>query len=485
MSPLSPWLRLTLLSTAKSDSIIEHHTVTCASSGDITVSLHNLHRHDITTPLIIFIPPFAHSGDEPGLRTPLPSCFQDYPVAAIHYRWPLGPPPEGDQWSIPLHWPTPLHDVNFGYSWIVDHLGSTSDPSIEPRHAYIYGSYLGAGLATALALTESRLPEPDQSIAIRGLIAHNGIYNWSMFLPDHPIHKLKDKPATRSKKAKGKAKAKLPNLLNILPPDNDAPSVPFEEEGVFAELKAMTPALFADPANLFDPFASACLFFHTPNLHVPDDFTTPLAAPVNAWTAAVDNLAKGTSTPGGSESSSSTEEPEPTANEILAKATARAKLLKPPRKGYLIFPPRKSPLRIPNCLFLYDTPHEYPEGRAHPVTSENNFRTQAVELMGLMMRSVDMYELVGQKMPGQEEDDEDDGFGRGGRGEEGGEEERERIIDRRVQSCQVEPPALEGEGEEGGRGLALDEKAEGVVAEWLRERIDEDFGGEFDEEEEE
>src|SRR5690348_7668693 len=124
----------------------------------------------------------------------------------------------------------------------MDNLGSGTDLSKAPRPAYIYGSYLGASIAAGLALTESHVPALSRPMTIRGLIAHNGIYNWTMFLPDHPIHKLRAKSAPKRKRRS--------IVLDHLPIIEEKP-VPFEEEGIFTELKAYTPALFAEPSNLF------------------------------------------------------------------------------------------------------------------------------------------------------------------------------------------------------------------------------------------
>ncbi|KAK4241510.1 hypothetical protein C8A03DRAFT_12274 [Achaetomium macrosporum] len=475
---------------------VEHVRVPCASSGDITVSLHNVSKHDAVTPLVIFIPPFSQPS--PSITAPLPSCFADYPTAIIHYRWQAH---ERDHRpEIPLHWPTPLHDVSFGYSWIAANLGSGSNGSAAPRPAYVYGSYLGASLAAGLALTESHVPVRSLPMTIRGLVAHNGIYNWTMFLPDHPIHKLK-------------IRLGVP-FVNV----DDSP-VPFDEEGIFTELKHQAPALFSDPSNLFDPFASACLFFHSADLHVPDDFTTPLFPPSSSlsaeFTAAVDALAGSSSSSSSSpfpsldanNPGSAPEEEEESAESLLSKAATLAKQSNLPRKGYLVFPPRDSTLRLPPTLFLYDRPREYssysssPHSSSHSPqspffagrqlrrrrertsTSQNNFRVQAMELIGLMMRSLDMHELR-RRRPAPWEWEADPGSSSSTAGDE--EDARMREIERRVQSCELSSssssfPSLESlmmvDKEGTGLGLQLlGKEGEEMVAEWLRERIDEDFG---------
>ncbi|KAL2174551.1 uncharacterized protein P884DRAFT_249652 [Thermothelomyces heterothallicus CBS 202.75] len=491
------WLgRPRLLSTHPS---VEHVRVPCASAGHITVSLHNISNHDPSTPLVIVLPPFSRQ--ETSSANQLPSCFQDYPTAVINYRW-QGQEQKGDERpEHPLHWPTPLHDVNFGYSWIMNNLGSGTDASAKPRHAYVYGSYLGASLAAGLALTESHVPAPPRPMTVRGLIAYNGIYNWTMFLPDHPVQRLRSESSSRRRRRRGLASA----FVNL---NEDA----IEEEGIFTDLKHHAPGLFADPSNLFDPFASACFFFHSANLHVPDDFTTPLSAsaPVSTlsseFTAAIDALANRSPSPstsaewgggGGEEGDGET------AAELLSRAAHLAKQQKPPRKSYLVFPPRDSTLRLPRALFLYSSPQYGPRppagfsdssssSRSRRKQGRNSFAAQTAELAGLMMRSLDLHELRrrggGTGRPGKQFPRKDITAGANAMKEEGegvadGEEDRWKEIERRVQTFEVSLPSSPSSFsfEE---GLGLEGEAEQVIAEWLREKIDEDFGGEEEEEEE-
>ncbi|KAH6618162.1 hypothetical protein B0J18DRAFT_436672 [Chaetomium sp. MPI-SDFR-AT-0129] len=571
---ISPWRTHARFLSANSS--VEYVEVPCGSAGSVLLSLHNISRHSPSTPLVIFIPPF--SPVESGYNAPLPRFLDDHPTVVINYRWrpsePREPdeahegleyhdvhkPPErhdqeGGRWpEDPLPWPIPLHDVTIGYTWIKNNLGSGTYTPRKPRHAYVYGSYLGASLATGLAFTESHFPHLLQPMTIRGLIAHNGIYNWSMFLPDHPIHEKKRKRRN--------------------PPDG-LEYEPIEEPGVFTDLKQHTPALFSEPSNLFDPFASACYFFHTANLYVPEDFTTPLSDILASLSPemndAIDALASSTSLSayeGGGYDHDEAEEHIETADELLRKASLFAKKQKAPRKSYFTFPPQNSGVRLPSTLLLHsapishdpdpntDTTNEPPQQQNSPPQStpkkkpppakpakprppRNSFTTQALELGGLMMRSMDMYEPIHISSTGfyrsprpgpppdwlvNEGDAENGGLptprpwvstdganaasGNGGNGRRIGpdpnlgpsmeqaleEQERERLreIERRVQSYEMRPalgvslPALgkreEGvDGEGGGQesemdlGLELDEEAEQVVAEWLREKIEEDL----------
>jgi hypothetical protein len=319
-------------------------------------SLHNLSLHPPNAPLVIFLPPFP-SHDE-GFDGCLPASLRSHPTAVIHYRWPGlsldSEVPDAERQvgetkvPPPLVWPTPIHDVLFAYSWITQKL---APPNSARRDVYIYGSHLGATLGASLALTESRT---HRRISVRGLVAINGIYNWTMFLPDHAVQKARRAHLTA-----------------------DAPD---ETEGTaFHYLKMKMPALFHSAANLFDPFASPSLFFHNPGLWVPEDFTTEQPFPMDV-TRAMGALSLNPST----------------FESIMGRALER----KAPRKSHLIFPPRKSTLRIPETLLLHENSPPFPRagrrrqskvgvlGKKTKVTGEHNFEVQACELATLMRRSL-------------------------------------------------------------------------------------------------
>ncbi|KAK3948072.1 hypothetical protein QBC32DRAFT_401196 [Pseudoneurospora amorphoporcata] len=281
---------------------IERYTVPCASAGEITVSLYNVADRPATDPLIIWIPPFA-ARDENDPNYHLPSWLHRFSVAVIHYRWsglydderPTPKPkpkpkvkPEADvepelddegYYSsetsdrerkeeeelaeeegesinrTPLHWPTPIHDVLFGYSWITQNL----QPKWPQRkEVYICGSYLGASLAAGLALTESY---PHARMTVRGLLAYNGIYDWTTFLPDHPIHR-----------PKGDDRILIEEQLHKLNRDLDEDGGPAATSPIIAHYQRRLEDLFGTPSGLFDSFASACLFFHTAGLFIPPTF---------------------------------------------------------------------------------------------------------------------------------------------------------------------------------------------------------------------
>jgi hypothetical protein len=305
---------------------------------------------------VVYLPPFARSLQETIAR--LPSVLDRYSTAVINYRWAESMSSSSsngrddgldsaDTSKLPsLYWPFAVHDVAFGYEWIIKNLAPLGQ---KRRDIYVVGSYLGASLAGSLALTETH---PHERMAVRKLCAYNGIYNWTTFLPDHPINKIKDV-----------------QLSDLAISDN----VDFK----FHHLEQQISSLFASPAGLFDPFASPCLFFHSAGLHVPPNFTTTSIP--HSLQEAIDTLSSGS----------------PIGDVNMGEPESKA-----PRKGYLAFPPRQSSLKIPEALFLHDTPPLAIKRRTRRDTTtrsgrskENSFAAQADELAGLMRRSINKLEL--------------------------------------------------------------------------------------------
>ena len=347
----------------------------------------------------------------------LPSFEIPHPTVVINYRWPgfayhdLAKPSEASGSDPQLGWPTPLHDVLFGYQWIVQNLFA---PGSARRDIYLYGSYLGATLAASLALTECY---PHQQMAVRGLAAVNGIYNWTTFLPDHPIHKSR---STQS-------------------PLGEADD---ERRSTLHSFKQKMTSLFRRPGDLFDPFASPSLFFHSPGLFVPEDFhTSTLSSP---FRSAVDELSNHAVDGSTVDSTIPVEQP------------------KPPRKGYLVFPPRKSPLKIPETLLVHESaprlrgPTATRRGRRpgagrRRALDQSSFEAQAVELGGLMRRSIERIELAERRKWDEEYEDWN------------GEAER------RVQVIDAGKPDEVGQGQ-------LSFPGADPVAKWLGEKLKGDGG---------
>ncbi|QUC16426.1 uncharacterized protein UV8b_00667 [Ustilaginoidea virens] len=333
-------LNLTLLlprvfSTARSERV----EVKCGSGGHVTIDLLNMSEApSVDMPLLVHLPPFPSLSGSPS---PLPTCFGALPVANINYRWrPFSKPAGEDDHSTPLHWPTPVHDAAVAFTWLVANL---SPPGNTRRDIYVYGSYLGASLAASLALTESH---SHARFGVRGFMAYNGIYNWTMFLPDHRINKPRRSKVTTS----------TPSLA---------------EGSHLHTLQEQIPALFNLPSNLFDPFASPSLFFHSPGLLVPQSFHMTVEQ-----AALLDSMTSDEEVPFGS--------------------------IKAPRKSHLVFPPRNSTLKIPETLLLFDSAPmltrknivESSTNRRKKRAAAHSFKAQATELSVLMRRSVDGVELA-------------------------------------------------------------------------------------------
>lgn len=383
-------------------------------------------KHPVSSPLIINLPPFPVQ-DIDNVDSYLPGFLHRLPSATIHYRWANSPEDhapqvEGNEHAseaesaellsrlTPLYWPTPVHDTLFAYEFLIEHLSPPPDETtgsrFQRRPVYVYGSYLGASLASSLGLTESHTHQP---MAIRGLLAFNGIFNWTTLLPDHPNNRLT-----------------LDDLLEVESLDGNDKDVRF--------MKELMPSHFHQPANLFDPFASPVLFFHTAGMLVPTSFTERSSPNLSqGFLDAVDQLSARSTTSDAEDPydqayvySDPEDPPPPTPYEDIetdmetdagtedtntdTSSSADSPIPpgspKPPRRGYVAFPPRASSLKIPDTLLMHTTS---PPGPAVPGSvqgqrrrlalwkrlkgAENSFGTQALGLAGLMRRSVNLYEL--------------------------------------------------------------------------------------------
>lgn len=300
-----------------------HRTLTLARS------LHNLNKISSSAPLIIYLPPYGSEQDESV--APLPPFCNPYATAVVNYRWagfnpfrePEPPSPDtdgatGDYRPIAplLTWPTPITDVMRAYDWLFQNL---APPESQKRDVYVLGSYLGAPLAASLAISESK---PSMPMAVRGFAAYNGIYNWTMFLRDHPI---------------------LTEPYDPKDPANDP---------VFQEIALHTESLFDKPANLFDPFASPCLFLHTPGLQAAPDFHTSIDT---VWYSLSPEQQK----------EFWNEEPEEGEDPKFAEDFV-------PRKTSIKWPPRDSGLELPHCLLL----HSCEPRRTVPTTPTHHYQFQ-------------------------------------------------------------------------------------------------------------
>ncbi|KAM0341905.1 hypothetical protein ACHAPU_009841 [Fusarium lateritium] len=309
--------------------------VRCGSAGHVNVDLIDIAEQP-DSPLFIHLPSSPSNGSQPA---PVPRFLQGKPVVSINYRW-NSVDYEPDE-SSPAEdvWPTPIHDTLFAYDWLVKNL---APPGLKRRAIYVYGSHLGASLAASLALTES---QPHRPFAVRGLVSYNGIYNWTMFFPDHP--------ANRPGKFAG------PRGTYHKP-----------REGTYMHyLQQELPTFFQSTADMFDVFASPSLLFHNPGVKVPPSYHMS--------------------------------EAETSAIQVLTNPDAEVDApMKTPRKSYLVFPPRKSTLKIPETLLLYDKPPVprpkygyWPSRLSSGRQWGNSLELQAQELAGMMQRSINLHEM--------------------------------------------------------------------------------------------
>ncbi|KPM35061.1 hypothetical protein AK830_g11504 [Neonectria ditissima] len=362
----------------------ERVEVRCGSAGSVTIDLFNVAKHPSSSPFFIHLPPFP-SPD--GFPAPLPEFLQEKPVASINYRW-ISPvaAASGDRGSNVARWPMPIHDTLFAYSWLVKNFQREAP---RRRDIYVYGSHLGGSLATSLSLTETF---PHMRFAVRGVISYNGVYNWTMFLPDHPVNQL-------------------PKGMK-----NPAPRSALLEGTHLHHLQEMLPQFFKSPADLFDPFVSPALFFHNPGLLVPSSY--------------------------------SISEEEAAALEAIIDPDYIIERPKVPRKSHLVYPARASTGKIPECLFLYDSPTVVSVGkwgtRKLATGQGNTMESQALELVELMRRSVDKVELKERRQWDDDVSSDEP--------------------DRRVQAMEV--------GDE-REALELNEGSEKVIKKWLVDRIGE------------
>ncbi|GKU01000.1 hypothetical protein FLAG1_02549 [Fusarium langsethiae] len=306
----------------------ERISVRCGSSGHVSIDLMNIAEQP-NSPLFIHLPSFPSNDKQPA---PIPRFLQGKPLATINYRWN-----SFDRENIDHVWPTPIHDTSFAYKWLVENL---APEGIKRRDIYVYGSHLGASLATSLALTES---QPHKPFAVRGLVSYNGIYNWTMFFPDHPVNS--------------------PGQFARNPKAYHRPL-----EGTYIHhLQYIMPALFKSTADTFDVFASPSLFFHNPGIKVPSSYHM-------------------------------TEE-ESAAIEMMTNPEAEVDPpIKAPRRSRLVFPPRKSTLKLPETLLLYDLLPTLPStgvpgGPRIRRQWGNSLEMQAKELAGMMQSSIEKVEL--------------------------------------------------------------------------------------------
>lgn len=216
-------------------------------------------RSDPNSPIILYLPP------GPVISLPEPafdvaSVLSDSTsaiVVQVNYRL-----------SRNHKYPICIHDVLRGYDWVIEHLLPARAFQRPGRSAWhptpiaACGELVGGGLATMLALTESRLTGPRVTAAA----INEPLVDW-VFPEEHHKENKDDaidfdgdfgvKPVTRESKRKQR---------KIIPSFHT-----FARNGVLNAdtLLGARSSYFHQPADYFDPFASSTLFFRTAGAKVP------------------------------------------------------------------------------------------------------------------------------------------------------------------------------------------------------------------------
>ncbi|KAE9380739.1 hypothetical protein N431DRAFT_362763 [Stipitochalara longipes BDJ] len=370
--------------------------VACGSSGSIDADLYNASvLQNPSSPLIIYLPPTGVHLQTSHPAIPRYLFHSSVALASINYRWnipssssptanptpPSSPSPTllSNHPSFKTHaFPTPLHDILHAYTQLLSLVSSPSPPQTSPssrspfsprprtfyapnsptktvqRPILIYGSYLGAGLATSLALTES-FASKQLPTRIAGLVVSNGVYDWS-------------EVATTT--------SSPPFSLNQPDPfDADSGDGDWDSKTLYR----LREKLFSNPGGAFDPFASPILFFRTAGLGVPKTWPVPESSSPPDSSSTSPSPPSQSSSPLIAHDEESTFYPTPDPSLVTDMDIEELEMerrggrdggsleLEVSRRANLKFPPKDSGLKIPRLLFLYSEPHS--EDRSAPVST--------------------------------------------------------------------------------------------------------------------
>lgn len=168
--------------------------------------------------------------------------------------------------GIHHRYPTPVHDVLFGYDWVIKHLiphRAVVRPGRSGSHVArigVFGELLGGSLATMLGLTECRAGIPH----IAAAAVNEPILDWVFPEADEPqddfASMIEDEvPAMAKRKASRRAIKTRPSFLS----NGDCSAI--TSRGLLSTRKG----LFRKEAHMLDPFASPILFFRSPGVVTP------------------------------------------------------------------------------------------------------------------------------------------------------------------------------------------------------------------------
>ncbi|KAF2224535.1 hypothetical protein BDZ85DRAFT_216616 [Elsinoe ampelina] len=243
-------------SITASSAPVEEVTVPCGSNGTIKLRIHGMHGATSATPppLVLHLSPRSLTGifktrDDSAsvLARLMPSV-----VVEILYRA-----------DSVRKYPTPIHDVMFGYDWVLKHLVPSRSflaPTFNdhsPARIGVYGEGSGAGLAAMLALTECRT----KGHRIAAAALHDPLLNWVM--PEEVTQDLDEAAMRRDSRRR-------PAFV----PSNDT------DTSILRAIVSARSELFKTPGDWFDPFASPLLFFRSSNAAIP---TSDPNAPVDEF----------------------------------------------------------------------------------------------------------------------------------------------------------------------------------------------------------
>ncbi|KAG8625231.1 hypothetical protein KVT40_006982 [Elsinoe batatas] len=224
---------------------VEEVTVPCGSNGNIKLRLHGIHgaTSDTPPPLVLHLSSGSlnsifkiRHGSASVLARLMPSV-----VVEVFYRA-----------DSVRKYPTPIHDVMFGYDWVLKHLvpnRSFLAPTFNdrsPARIGVYGEGSGAGLAAMLALTECRT----KGHRIAAAALHDPLLNWVM--PEEVAQDLEEAAMRRDSRRK-------PAFV----PSSDT------DTSILRAIASTRSELFKAPGDWFDPFASPLLFFRSSSAAIP------------------------------------------------------------------------------------------------------------------------------------------------------------------------------------------------------------------------
>ncbi|KAH6629285.1 Alpha/Beta hydrolase protein [Boeremia exigua] len=247
----------------------EHFDVPCRSNGSIRLDVY--HALDASSPVLIYLPPGpvvpANAEAEEGIIAAL-RASSAATIVRINYRA-----------SSQHQFPTPYHDVLYGYDWIQENM--LIDGAQQPYAARlgICGELMGGSIATMLALTECRVGES----RITAAAVNNPIVDWvfpddlpnvsaselpepsgaeeTAFPADEDLMasfkalKVGELPKTKAKR-KRKPKAVPLTSWQAWADSSLIPTLPLSE---------MRNVLFRRQEDMFDRFTSPAHFFRSPH----------------------------------------------------------------------------------------------------------------------------------------------------------------------------------------------------------------------------